>query len=346
MRSTLFTAITLSVALVVPAAISSTAVAQESLERSNVTLAVGGRVALYYLPLNIAELNGYFEEEGVNVDIVDFQGGSRSVQAVVGGSADILASAFEHTITMQAVGQPLTSFVLMGRSPGFVLSVTPEIAADWQGMSSLVGKNVGVTAPGSSTNKMLDLLMLGADLDPADVSTIGVGAGPSVLAAFENNNIVATVQADPATTLLEMGGLAVPVVDTRTTEGNELVYGGPMPAATLSATSAFVEANPRTVQAITNAMVKALEFIQNSSTAEIAAVLPEEMLIGGDEALYSEMLEMVRPSFSPEGLVSEEAAQTALNALNIYNEQVRDAVNLNLDAVYTNRFVETSLSTD
>ncbi|KAA0968211.1 ABC transporter substrate-binding protein [Aureimonas fodinaquatilis] len=318
---------------------SAPSIAQE-LERNNVTLAVGGRVALYYLPLNIAEINGYFAEEGINVDIVDFQGGSRSVQAVVGGSADILAAAFEHSVTMQAQGQPLTSFALMGRYPGFVLSVTPEIAQNWDGMASLKGKNVGVTAPGSSTNKMVDLLLIGENLAPSDVSIVGIGAGPSVLAAFQNGSVAATVQADPATTLLEQAGLSVPVVDTRNLEGTEQVYGGPMPAAAMMATTRFVDANPKTVQALTNAVVKALEFIDNSSPEEIVAVLPQEYLIGGDEAAYAKMLELVKPAFSPDGLLSEEAVETTYNALKIYNETVRAAGEINLEATYTNSFVE------
>lgn len=331
--------ISTAAALLAAATVASFATAQE-LERDSVTLAVGGRVALYYLPLNIAEINGYFDEEGITVDVVDFQGGSRSVQAVVGGSADILAAAFEHSVTMQASGQNITTFALMGQSPGFVLSVRPDIAENWEGMSSLVGQPVGVTSPGSSTNKMVDLLMLGADLDPSEVSIVGIGAGPSVLAAFENNSVVATVQADPATTLLEQAGLSVPVVDTRTPEGTADVYGGPMPAAALSATSSFIEQNPGTVQALTNAIVKALEFIDRSSPEEIAAVLPEEYLVGGDEALYAQMLEKVKPSFSTDGYLSQEAVETAYNALQIYSDAVREAGDIDLAATYTNRFVE------
>lgn len=331
----------ISAAAAVLAAVSLVPAAQAAdLEKENVTLAVGGRVALYYLPLNIAEIKGYFKEEGVNVDIVDFQGGSRSVQAVVGGSADILSAAFEHSITMKASGQNITTFALMGVSPGFVLSVRPDIAENWEGMSSLVGQPVGVTSPGSSTNKMVDLLMLGAKLDPSDVSIVGIGAGPSVLAAFENKSVVATVQADPATTLLEQAGLSVPVVDTRTPEGTVEVYGGPMPAAALSATTAFVEENPKTVQALANAIVKALEYIDSATPEEIADVLPEDYLIGGDKALYAKMLAKVKPSFSTDGLLSPEAVDTAYNALRVYNKIVRETDNLDLEATYTNRFVQ------
>lgn len=314
------------------------------IEKPAVTIAVGGKLALYYLPLNVAELKGFFKEEGLDVTIVDFQGGSKSVQAVVGGSADILSSAFEHMINLQVLDQHLQTFVLQGRYPGFVLSVTPEIAADWKGVQSLVGKNVGVTAPGSSTNKMIDLLMIRAGLQPSDVSIIGVGAGPSVLAAFQNGQIQATVQADPASTLLASQGLAQPMVDTRTLKGTEEVYGGPMPAASLSATTAFIENNPETVQALANAMVKSLQFIQTASNDEILDLLPADIMVGGDRELYGKMLDLVRPAFSPDGRLSEEAVQTAYDALKIYNEKVRDAASIDLEATYTNAFVDKALA--
>ncbi|MBC8119909.1 MAG: ABC transporter substrate-binding protein, partial [Burkholderiaceae bacterium] len=89
-------------------------------ERKKVTIAVGGKNLLYYLPLTIAEQNKFFEAEGLEVTIVDFAGGARALQAVVGGSADVVSGAFEHNINMQAKGQPMRAFVLQGRAPQIV----------------------------------------------------------------------------------------------------------------------------------------------------------------------------------------------------------------------------------
>jgi NitT/TauT family transport system substrate-binding protein len=92
-------------------------VTAQSLEKTKVTLAVGGKNLLYYLPLTIAEQLGYFKAEGLDVTIVDFAGGSKALQAVVGGSADVVSGAFEHTVNMQFKGQPLRAFVLQGAAP-------------------------------------------------------------------------------------------------------------------------------------------------------------------------------------------------------------------------------------
>src|SRR5215471_16897628 len=74
-------------------------------EKRQVTLGVGGKTALYYLPLTIAERLGYFKEQGLDVTINDFRGGAQSLQALAGGSVDVVTGAYEHTIRMHAKGQ-------------------------------------------------------------------------------------------------------------------------------------------------------------------------------------------------------------------------------------------------
>src|SRR5664279_6560559 len=98
----------------------------QAVEKPKLTIAVGGKTLLYYLPLTIAETQGYFKAEGLDVTIADFAGGSRALQALIGGSADVTSGAFEHTINMQVKGQRLRAFVLQGRAPQIVLGVNPK----------------------------------------------------------------------------------------------------------------------------------------------------------------------------------------------------------------------------
>ena len=69
----------------------SGAVQAQKVEKPDVHIAVGGKSALYYLPLVLTERLGYFKDEGLtNFRISDFAGGTRSLEAVVGGSADVV----------------------------------------------------------------------------------------------------------------------------------------------------------------------------------------------------------------------------------------------------------------
>ena len=74
-------------------------------EKAKVHLGVGGKTSLYYLPLTVTEKLGYFKEAGLEVEISDFQGGASSLQALMGGSVDVVTGSFDHTIQIQAKGQ-------------------------------------------------------------------------------------------------------------------------------------------------------------------------------------------------------------------------------------------------
>ena len=165
-------------------AAGSTAAFANTPKKRSVSIAVGGKSSFYYLPLTIAERLGYFKEEGLEVEVADFAGGSKALQAVVGGSADVVSGAFEHIINMQAKGQPFKTFVLQGRSPDVAIGIAKAKFADYKSPADLKGMTVGVTAPGSSTNMILNHFLVQNGLKPTDVSIIGVGASAGAVAAL------------------------------------------------------------------------------------------------------------------------------------------------------------------
>src|SRR5206468_3860563 len=129
--------------------------AQGKPEKAKVSIAVGGKSGFYYLPLTIAERLGYFKDEGLEVEISDFEGGSKALQAVVGGSADVVSGAWENTIDQQPKGLQLQGFVLECRYPMNCLALAKFNAANYKSPKDLKGMKIGVSAPGSSTNRMV-----------------------------------------------------------------------------------------------------------------------------------------------------------------------------------------------
>ncbi|MGZ3288753.1 MAG: ABC transporter substrate-binding protein, partial [Xanthobacteraceae bacterium] len=85
------------------------AVAQDKPEATRVRLAVGGKSAIFYLPLSVTERLGYFRDAGLEVEIADVQSGARALQSLIGGSADMSVGTFDHTIQMQAKGQSIVA---------------------------------------------------------------------------------------------------------------------------------------------------------------------------------------------------------------------------------------------
>src|SRR5918994_2253470 len=168
------------------AALAVAASAQAQLEKRDVHIAVGGQASFYYLPLTIAERQGYFKDEGLNIKISDFAGGAVALRAVVGGSADVVSGAYEHTISLQSKQQYFTAFVLQGRLPQIALGVTSAKAGSVKSFKDLKGLKVGVSAPGSSTHNLVKQVLTLGGLDPnKDVAIVGVGLGAQAVAAVK-----------------------------------------------------------------------------------------------------------------------------------------------------------------
>lgn len=310
----------------------------QALEKPDATIAVGGKNLLYYLPLTIAEQLGYFKDEGLNLTIVDFAGGSRALQAVVGGSADVVSGAFEHTVNMQFKGQPMRAFALQGRAPMIVLGINPKTMPNFKGVADLKGKKIGVTAPGSSTNVMVNFLLARAGLKPADVSIVGVGAGNGAVAAMRSGQIDAISNLDPVITLLARSGDLKVVADTRIVAESDKIFGGPMPAGCLYAPQAFIDKNPNTVQAMANALVRADKWIQAAGPGDVIKTVPESYLLG-DRAVYIDAFLAAKGALSNNGLIPEAGPATALRALASIDPKIAEA-KIDLKATYTNDFAK------
>jgi NitT/TauT family transport system substrate-binding protein len=310
----------------------------QGLEKPKVTIAVGGKNLLYYLPLTIAETQGFFKAEGLDLTIADFAGGARALQAVVGGSADVVSGAFEHTVNMQFKGQAMRAFALQGLAPQIVLGINPKTMPNYKGIADLKGRKVGVTAPGSSTNVVVNFLLAKAGLKPSDVSIIGVGASQGAVAAMTSGQIDAISNLDPVITLLQRAGNLEIASDTRDPKEAERVFGGPMPAGCLYAPVSFLEKNPNTAQALANAIVRADKWIQAAGPADIIKAVPESYLLG-DRAVYIDAFLAAKKALSPDGMIPDKGSETALRALASVDAAIGNA-KLDLKAVYTNDFVK------
>jgi len=321
------------------AVLAAATASQAQIEKRDVHIAVGGKVALYYLPLTITERLGYFKDEGLNVRISDFAGGTRSLEAVVGGSADVVAGAYEHTINMQSRKLSFQAFVLSGAAPQISIGIATKLAATYRSPKDLKGLKVGISAPGSSTNMVINYFIARGGLKPTDVAIIGIGTGgATVIAAIDQGRVDVVSQTDPAMTMLEKEGKIKLIAETRTPEGTQKLFGGPMPAASFYAPIEFIRKNPNTVQALTNATVRALLWMQEASPQQILATVPEEYLLG-NKAMYLFAYNNVKTAYSKDGYFSEAGAKTTLKALASFNPNIKPA-EIDLAQTYTNEFVK------
>ncbi len=291
--------------------------AQSRPDKSRVVISVGKKASFFHLPLTIAEQLGYFQAEGLDVEIVDFGSGINALQAIAAGVADVCAGSFMHTVSLQSKERFFRAFVMQGRAPQVVTAVSARTMPHYHGIDDLRGRRIGISAVGSATNMAASLLLAHGGVRADEVSFVDVGTGAEALHALRSGQIDAISNVDPLITQLEQKGDVRIISDTRTLKGTQEVFGGPLPAACLYAQEDFVQKHANTVQALANAMVHGLKWLQTAGPADIVKTVPERYLLG-DRALYLASFEKVREAISPDGLVPDDGPRTAVRAAALF----------------------------
>jgi len=306
--------------------------------QSKVTIAIGGAGCLCYLPTVLAERLGEYKKAGLDVQLVDFKGGSQALTAVIGGSADVVSGYFDHCVNLAAKNQALEAFVVYDRYPGLALAVSPKQTGKITSVKDLKDKKVGVSAPGSSTDFFLKYLLSKNGVDPNSVGVIGIGLAATAVAAMEQGSVDAAVMLDPAITQLQGRNKDLKILsDTRTQHDTLEVFGGEYPGGALYTKSAWIAAHPKEVQAMTNAIINTLKWIHSHTPEEVMAKMPDE-LIGPDKALYLAALKNTIPMYSTTGKMDPKGAQAVLDVFSQSSPEVK-AAKIDLSKTYTNKFV-------
>lgn len=282
-------------------------------------LAVDNRADFSCLPLTIADRLGYFAGEGLDVEVRDFAEPALSLQALVSGGAHALSTSYSSTIAAQLRGQSLQSFVLQGRTPQIVVGVSTKSIGQYRQLRDLQGKRVGVQSLGSPSHRVALALFSNGGLKGTDVQYVPMPNAWAALSAFRSGSLDAISYTDPTVTQLEQAGELKVVADTRSVRGNADVFGGPMPSACLCATAEFLAQYPRASQAMADAMVHALKWLQTAGPSDIIKVVPERYF-QGDRSLYLAAFNRVREAWSPDGVMPAEGPEIAARLVARFDE--------------------------
>ncbi|MGM4954028.1 ABC transporter substrate-binding protein [Bradyrhizobium barranii] len=307
-------------------------------EKTKLKIAVGSQI-LNYMPLELGVKLGAFKEEGVDVTVENFQaGGSKALQALIGGSVDGTVGFYDHTIQMQAQGKQISCVFLLNDIPGVLLGVRGDLADRVKTGAGLKGLKLGITAPGSSTDTMARYYIKKSGLGPRDVSIIAVGSGAPGMVALEAKNIDALVYFDPIATLLARKKSATPLFDARTVEGSRQAFGGIYPTACLYLQQSFIDKNPETVQRLVNALFKTHRWINTVSAEQLVDAMPSGYKTDNRE-VNIEIINASKALFSPTGQMDIDAAKVPLAVLGDFDPKIA-AAKIDLIKTFTNRFAE------
>jgi len=117
------------------------------------------------------------------------------------------------------------------------------------------------------------------------------------------------------------------------------IYGGDYHASVIYITDEYIKKNPRTVQAVVNAMVRADKWIAKATPQEIVDLMPAEYK-AGNPSLYKEALLKNMIGYSEDGTLSLKAAENVYKVLVQFEPSVKAAGKLDLNQTFDNSFVK------
>lgn len=302
-----------------------------------IVLMVGGQEKQIYLPAILAQRLGYFEEQGLKVELQSEPSGVSAADVLLAGAAHGVIGAYDHTIDLQAKGKSVRSVVQFTIAPGEVELAAVRRPTPIASPAEFGGRNLGVTGLGSSTSFLTQYLAVLHGVKPAELRLLPVGSADTFIAAMEQGRIDAGMTTEPTASRLIAAGTARVLVDLRTPEATQKALGGLYPFACLYMQTAWINGHREQVQKLANALVKSLRFINTHSASDIAARLPDTYF-GGNRPLYVQSLAASKSMFTPDGIMPAAGPATVLKVLAAVSTVVRGKA-IDLRETYTLDFV-------
>ena len=251
-----------------PAASNAAPVAPASsspAQKQQVSIMVGGLNKIIYLVPMLTKQLGYFDEQGLSIQLLDEPAGVNAEDAMLSGQVNAVVGFYDHNIDLQGKGKKTEEVVQFDWVPGEVELVSSKAADQIKSPADFKGRNLGVTGIGSSTYFLTLYMAVKNGLTVDQVHPIAVGAGDTFIAAMQKGQIDAGMTTEPTVSRMLKNGDAKILVDMRTAAGTKAALGGTYPAACLYLQTDWANSHKDIVQKLANAFVKTLKWIHSHS---------------------------------------------------------------------------------
>lgn len=223
--------------------------------------------SIFYAPMYVAIEKGYFDEEGIDLELITGFGTDKTMTAVISGSADIGFMGSEASIYAynEGANDYVVNFAQLTQRAGNFLVAREEMPDfKWE---DLKGEKVLGGRKGGMPEMVFEYILKQNGIDPQkDVEidqSIDFG---STAAAFSGGQGDFSVEFEPSATALEKEKDGYVVASLGTDSGY-------IPYTAFSAKQSYIKEHPEVIQGFTNALQKGMDYVQSHDPAEIAAVI-------------------------------------------------------------------------
>ncbi len=251
---------------------------------------------LCVVPYELTRAGGFFEAEGLDVELIYTRGGSAALQALHGGAVEYAAASFDAALNAFKNGAEIVRFATTGRLPLFALATSPENADSITELADLEGAMIGVSALGNADHSLMLYLLQRAGVDQSSVEFATIGT--NLYDALRLGQVDAGMVQEPALSLLQEDGARV-LVNVMDIDDAQEYLGGPYEFMGVAVRRDEVEERREQMQALGRALAAGLKYLQETSAEELVDALPRELVTGGDRDAVVRSLERYRASLYP-----------------------------------------------
>ncbi|UCD81323.1 MAG: ABC transporter substrate-binding protein [Desulfobacterales bacterium] len=304
---------------------------------TKITVAVPHPSAINWIPLHVAIGQGYFKDEGLEVNVEAVDGSSQVLQAMSAGRAQIGAPGPGPVLSARARGVDVV--FIYNLYPKALFGLVVKKASSYNMAGQLKGKVIGVgTADGSEVTFVRPILAEAGMVEGKDYEFLPVGDGGLAAAAFERGDIEAYAAAVPDAAIMESRGLRLREI----TPEKFLSYFG----NGFAALNSYMKENPKVIEGFGRAIVRAANFCKVPANREkvLADAKKGNPQEGEDTALANALLDKVLERQTPLDLSPGWGYQPT-EGWKLWHEGQIESGALkgplpNLEAAYTNDFIK------
>lgn len=280
---------------------------------------------LCVVPYEFTRSSGFFEAEGLNVELIYSKGGNAAMQALVGGAVEYAATSFDVALQAFANGAAVERFATTGRLPLFALATSPKNAETLTDLAQLEGQTVGVSALGNADHALLLYLLeqAGADAAKVDFATLGV----NLYDALRLGRVDAGMVQEPALSLLEADGSRV-LFNGMDLADSERYLGGPYEFMGVAVRTEERDERLDEMRALARALGRGLLALQNAPAGDLVAALPSELIAGDDPGKLATLLERYRRSLYPDSVTIDVSACERVQQAHLTADLLTEPVDL------------------
>jgi NitT/TauT family transport system substrate-binding protein len=308
-------------------------------EATPVVVAVDGLKLVRNLPVLLADRLGYYRAEGLEVTFKETAAGPAIDEQLLDGRIAAMAAYYHHTIVAQMEeAKAMEAVVTLAVTPGYKVLVAARLKDQVSGPADLKGRRIISGGEHSAKTTSANWLVLHAGLKSTDYTRLSTGDRTKIAAALREGTADFVIAPEPDADAYLAQGVAAPFADLYSVAGTRQALGSVFPSAVLYMSQHYVAAHPEVAQALVNALVHALGYLNSHSVAEIRALVPD---VAAGEARDPGVLEEGVKMFATDGRMPAEAAAREAEVVSLQFPQYRG---VKVAETYSNALVDRALA--